>query len=478
MTRRSKLGAMVGLLGAGLFGSACAADVRGHAGLTGRWGGFLDIGPGLRLVLEIAPDQPVVLVSVDQGNGRIPATAGTCTATGLDVTFGSVRASLKLSLNAAGLLVGEFKQGAARAIEFKRLAVGEAPARPAAAAFTDLQTEVNTQREKAGAPALSAVSLSKSGQQLVTNEAVSGVLVQGQSSPVTKGLKWHVGSITKSMTATLVARLVERGLIRWDVKLSEAFGDMAPDMLPVYGDVTLSQLMTGRSGLPTNISTGDLFGHAAGEETPTQRRRIWVNQALKMRPENAPGAGFVYPNNGYVLAGALCEKVTGKPYETLMAEEVFGPLGLTSAGFGPPVLGNPQGHRRAVLGGRILPVGVDSGADNPAPMGPAGRAHMTLLDLAKFGLAHSEGHQGQRNSYLRQETWQFLHTPPVRTGGGNDYAYGWVARADDTLWHNGSNTYWLAELAFDPRVSKAASACANIAGTEQAVGRVLAAGLV
>ena len=110
-------------------------------------------------------------------------------------------------------------------------------------------------------------------------------------------------------------------------------------------------------------------------------------------------------------------------------------------------------------------------------MAPAGRAHMSLPDLAKYGLAHSEGHQGLRGDYLKPETWRFLHNPPVSTYAGADYAYGWVKRLDGTLWHNGSNTYWLAELAFDPRVSKSACACANIAGTDGAVGWVLEVGM-
>jgi hypothetical protein len=139
MSRRTKLGAMVSVLTAGLFSSACAADVPGHQALAGRWGGFLAVGSaGLRLVLEIIADQPVVMYSPDQGNARIPATKGRCTATEVDVEFGAVRAKLKVALNPAGHLVGQFQQGAARPIEFTRLAAGEEPARPVAGPFGDL----------------------------------------------------------------------------------------------------------------------------------------------------------------------------------------------------------------------------------------------------------------------------------------------------------------------------------------------------
>lgn len=474
MTRRAKIAALAGSVTAGLFSSVSAAGVNGHAGLAGRWGGALGSGPNaLRLVLEIAEGQPVVLVSVDQGNARIPATGGSCGPHALDLEFGNVRGRLKLALNSEGGLTGTWSQGQELNITFTRLAAGQGPVATPAEPFGDLQVEVDAARVRSRAPALGSAFASQTSSAPVALECVSGVLVQGQVAPVVGGLKWHVGSITKSMTATLVARLVERGLMAWDMKIGDAFGDMAPNMLAAYRNVTLSQLMTGQSGMPTNIKMMDFVGHATSDATPTNRRKIWVQQALAMAPET----GFVYPNNGYVLAGALCEKVTGKAYEALMIEEVFAPLAMSSAGFGPPSLGNPQGHRKALIGGRTMAVGVGGGGDNPEAMAPAGRAHMTLLDLAKFGLAHSEGHRGLRNAYLKQDTWRLLHTPPVRTARGNDYAFGWVARPDGTLWHNGSNTYWLAELAFDPAKNVSACAAANVASAQEAVGRVLATAL-
>jgi CubicO group peptidase (beta-lactamase class C family) len=478
MTRRAKLVGMVGGLSSGLFTAACAGGVNGTASLAGRWGGALSVGPNtLRLVLEIAVDQPIVLISVDQNNARIPASGGSCSDSGVDLRFDTVRGRMKLTRTAEGNLSGTWQQGPVQNITLTRLAAGQVPVRPPQAPFASLQEEVDKGRAAANAPALGAAFIAKRGAEIVAQEAVTGVLVMGETAPVAQAQKWHIGSITKSMTATLVARLVERKLLTWDMTLGAAFGKIAPNMLPAYRDKTLSQLMSGRSGLPTNIGIPDLIGHAASSETPTQRRLLWVRQALALAPVDPNGTGFVYPNNGYVLAGALCEAVTGKAYEALMSEEVFGPLGMTSAGFGPPSIGNPQGHRKALIGGRLMAIGTKEDADNPAPMGPAGRAHMSLPDLAKFGLAHSEGHQGLRNEYLSQDAWRYLHIPPVRTPRGNDYAFGWVARPDGTMWHNGSNTYWLAELAFDPTKTIAACAASNVASTETAVGRALAAAL-
>lgn len=451
--------------------------------MAGRWGAVLPLGPqGLRIVLTVVSGAPITLTSLDQNNQVFTATGGTCRANGADLQFSVVRARLRVTLGGDGnTLTGNFEQGSQVPVTLTRLQAGQVPERPRPAPFSDLQSEVRAARSSTNAPALGAANAQVKDGRVVLDEAVDGTLLIGEAEAVKTGQIWHVGSITKSMTATLVARLVERGLIAWDMPLADAFGTQAPDMNPAYRPATLAQLMSGRSGMPTNIGMGDFFGHVASDQTPTERRVEWVRQALKMAPENEVGKGYVYPNNGYVLAGALCERLTGKTYETLMAEEVFGPLGLTSAGFGPPKLGNPQGHRKAVLGNRLVPVGVEEGADNPAAMSPAGRAHMTLTDLARFALAHSLGHQGLQTDYLRQETWRFLHTPPppLEAGPetGNHYAFGWVKQRDGTLWHNGSNTYWYAEAAFNPSKSKAAAACANLAGTEAAVARVLDAGL-
>jgi CubicO group peptidase (beta-lactamase class C family) len=475
MTRRSKLASLGAAVGGLSWTSACAGAVKGRGPLAGRWGGVLGQGASAsRLVLEIVADQPINLISIDRNNARRPATGGECGANSLDLAFDSVNGRLRLALRPPNVLAGTWEQqGQSRMIVFTRLAAGQLPIVPAVAAFGDFQTEVDRARANSSAPALAAAFGTINMGRLTTREVVSGICLQGEAALVSPGQLWHIGSITKSMTATLVARLVERGLLAWEMTLGDAFADMAPQMQSAYWNKTLSQMLTGQTGMPTNIGLPALFGHIASEESPSVGRKEWVTQALAMPPQS----GFVYPNNGYVLAGALCEKVTGKAYEALMFEEVFKPLEMGTAGFGAPPLGNPQGHRKALIGGRTMAIGVARDADNPSPMSPAGRAHMSLPDLAKFALIHSQGHNGLRNDYLRQDTWQKLHTPPIKTAAGNDYAYGWVARKDGTLWHNGSNTFWLAECAFDPAKNISACACANLFDSAQAVERMLAVGL-
>lgn len=469
VSRRMSLQSLIAIFpfAAWLMGPSKSAQAKPAAGLQGRWGGQLvAFSKTPRLVLVVQDGQLPILYSVDQGNQPIPADAGTVSEAALDVTFSAIKGRLVLKLSDKGLLEGTWLQGGALPLTLSPLAEGAVPEKSAFKDLGDLSAEVTAGQTKYQIPALVGGFQVLRGKAQEGREIVVGTLTVTDQTPVREGQLWHVGSITKSMTATLVARLVERGLLSWDMKLGDAFGTLAPDMLPIYRDRTLAQLMTGQTGMPTNLSPFDMLAQF-GANSPRQSRATWVGKAFAL----APQTGMAYPNNGYVLAGALCEAATGKAYEDLMVEEVFKPLKLATAGFGPPGQGNPQGHRKALLGGRLVAVGFGAGADNPASMAPAGGVHISIPDLLAFGLAHSLGHQGQRTDYLKTETWRALHTPPPDA----NYAFGWVEREDGSLWHNGSNTYWLAELSFDPEKPVVIAAAANRFDAGEALGRVMAA---
>ena len=159
------------------------------------------------------------------------------------------------------------------------------------------------------------------------------------------------------------------------------------------------------------------------------------------KPAYPPGKKYEYSNVGYTIAGAMAEKVTGATWEDLVKREVFEPLELTEAGFGPPksadeTLEQPRGHRK-VLAGKVA---VDDKADNTPIMGPAGTVHMTLQNLCTFAKEHLRGQLGA-GKLLSAETYKRLHTPEL-----DGYACGWLRKEPNAeipytvYWHNGSNT--------------------------------------
>jgi len=297
-------------------------------------------------------------------------------------------------------------------------------------------------------------------------DATAHVLVDGRravdhDSEVTPSDQWHLGSVTKSMTATLVARLVEAGRLDWHATIAGLLDAQWSDALPAYRDVTVLHLLSHRGGLPRDVAgsfaAGDL--HAA--------RLAYARDALRQPPSAPLGAQMNYSNADYVVVGAILESLTGKTWEALMVEEVFAPLDLASGGFGPPGapgrLDQPMGHSPAAIGLRATE------ADIPAVVAPAGRVHMDLADLLKF----LEAHRDRRTPYLREASWKTLHTPPF----GGDYALGWSVSPTGVLTHGGTNSHWKSEVLVDREAGLAAASVANVLNnnTQSALRQLLAA---
>jgi CubicO group peptidase (beta-lactamase class C family) len=476
MTRRGGLASGLAAAVSGL-GLGCARAAPTCRTLTGRWGGNLKVaGQDLRVVLEIDGAGVASLVSIDQGQERIPATGGACNADGVKLIFGSVGGRLEAQLTGEGALAGAWRQGGSLPLRLERLIGDAVPMRAVASQRGPLEKEVPAARTESNTPALAAAWRREGKLEIVSD----GRRAVERDTEVTDADLWHIGSVTKSMTGTMLARLVERGMLRWDETLESAFGALVPDMRPEYRSASLLDLVTGRSGVPTNIPRAKFFLYPREEADPRVSRLKFSREALSMAPEGARGASFVYPNNGFVIAAMLAEQRTGTPWERLMRDEVFVPLGMRSAGFGPPPSANPRapanpvGHRNALLDHRPVTVGAGPKADNPAVMGPAGRIHLTLADLTAFGLAHARGLAGSADAapgYLTAESWRLLHTPP----SGGDYAVGWVRRHDGASWHNGSNTLFYAELSVSPASIACAAAATNWAAADAAVARALEA---
>ena len=131
-------------------------------------------------------------------------------------------------------------------------------------------------------------------------------------------------------------------------------------------------------------------------------------------PETEPGTAFHYANLGYMIVGAMIEKASGEPWESLIRKRIFEPLGLQTAGLGPQATTGkfdaPVGHQ---IGDddKILPMPWGDAADVPQAIGPAGSAHMSVLDFAKWAAWNAaEGRRGP--SIVKPETLRDLASSP------------------------------------------------------------------
>ncbi|TBR26221.1 class A beta-lactamase-related serine hydrolase [bacterium] len=325
-----------------------------------------------------------------------------------------------------------------------------------AAAEADLSGVLETVRAKHGLPALGAAVLK--GGKVVAIGAV-GKRRLGDSEAVTVDDRWHLGSLTKAMTATLVARLVERGRLRWDMTLGEAFPAFAPKMHAGYRAVTLERLLTHFGGVPADVPP-ELWSELwRMQGTPTEQRLTLVRGLAVEKP--GPDA-FLYSNAGYALAGAMAEAREEKPWETLLKIHVLAPLGMTSTGFRAPEGHHPWGH--AWRDGKAVPVPPGPQADNPPGIAPAGAVHATLRDWAKFALLHLEGAQGKAR-LLRPQTFSKLHMAPL----GQVHGMGWIIvnrpwAGGRALTHAGSNTMWYAVVWLAPEKDFGVLVATNLGG--------------
>ncbi len=145
--------------------------------------------------------------------------------------------------------------------------------------------------------------------------AASGERKAGSGVPLEIGDRWHLGGITRSVTATMIARLVESGQMHW----SDTVGDCFPDatMHDDWKPVTLSQLLTSTAGAPRNFSLAVRAQRPPLGPECTRARRDAVLQVLAEKPEYPPGERYVSSNVSYVIAGAMAEKVAGIPWKIL-----------------------------------------------------------------------------------------------------------------------------------------------------------------
>ena len=146
--------------------------------------------------------------------------------------------------------------------------------------------------------------------------------------------RFGAASVTKTLTAVGIAKLVMAGKVKTDDLVGKYLKFLSPE---VGQPVTVHHLLTHTSGLPNFLKEGlnDAAGIASlGFPLPAQRvTRDYVPTIAKMKLVNEPGKVFVYGNTGFVMLGLIIEEVCGEPYETYLAREVLGPAGMKHSAF-------------------------------------------------------------------------------------------------------------------------------------------------
>ena len=226
--------------------------------------------------------------------------------------------------------------------------------------------------------------------------------------PNTPDTKFRLGSITKQFTATLTMQLVEQGKIKLDAKIS----DYLPDYRKDIGEkVTIHQLLTHTSGIPS-------YTGQPGFVENVSRNPYKVDDFVKKYAsgdlEFEPGSKYSYNNSGYFLLGAIIEHVTGKPYEQVLKENIFDPLGMKNTGYD---------HHDTIIPKRATgysktPDGYTNAGylDMSIPYA-AGSMYSTVEDLYLWDQAL------YTDKLVSAQSKALMYKPFLQ-----DYAYGWVVQ--------------------------------------------------
>ena len=199
--------------------------------------------------------------------------------------------------------------------------------------------------------------------------------------PATADDRVSVASVTKSMTAVSVLKLVDDGLIQLDDPVNGML-DSFPTVLRPPGPITVRQLLSHTSGMPTfqeaNEKSIEDVARAVTEEISAQRG-LELTAAL---PWEAKDVGsFRYSDSNYLALGQLLEKLRGKPFAQVLRDDVIDRLGLGATSIDQAARGEPDMiHGYITLRGERLDV-----TQPPADLGsPAFGAISTMHDVNDF----------------------------------------------------------------------------------------------
>ena len=277
-----------------------------------------------------------------------------------------------------------------------------------------------------------AVLVAKDGA--VVLEKAYGLADREARQPYTVDMASCIGSVTKQFTAAAILKLeAEKKL-----SVSDPIAKYLPGVPPDKSAITIHHLLTHTAGF-----SGDLGG---SDEEPIGRDAL-VAKVLAAPLASKPGERFEYSNEGYSLAAAIVERVSGTGYEAYLREHLLLPAGMKDTGYlAPawPLSRLPIGYTtEGKPWGRVYRNGWL--ADGPGwYLRGNGGIHSTIDDMYRWILALDAA------TVLPADAVKKFQTGHVPSMGGEQYAYGWgvqtTRRGTKVITHNGGNGFFFTDV--------------------------------
>jgi len=328
-----------------------------------------------------------------------------------------------------GILAGVLVNAIAATLAVAQSVTPEGSAKPEANAANEIDSYLNSlvsENKLSG-----AVLVAKDGATIASKAA--GVANKATGAPISLSTKFNLGSLNKMFTAVAIAQLAQAGRLSFDAPISKYLPDY-PNK-EIADKVTIHQLLTHTSGM----------GMYWNEKFMAQREKmVTVAAHLPLFASDPllfpPGEKFQYSNSGYMVLGAIIEKLSGQDYYSYVQEHVYKPAGMTETGFYEPGKETPNlaiGYSRMSPDGKKMEEARDNTDMREVKGGPAGGGYSTVGDLVKF-------HTALRSyKLLNEEYTKLVTTGKVDAAGPiGRYGYGFgdkVFEGKHIVGHNGGS---------------------------------------
>lgn len=224
--------------------------------------------------------------------------------------------------------------------------------------------------------------------------------------PNTPQTKFFIGSITKQFTAAAIMILQERGLL----DVHDPISKYLPEYPGATGDkITIENLLTHTSGVPNYTDVPELMMKRTRNLSPSDLLDLFKNEPLEFEP----GTDFHYSNSGYIILGAIIEKISGQSYEAFLHHEILNKVGMHNSGYARREAGLPDRADGYTIDDRRAP--IEALPISFSVLHTAGAMYSTVEDMLKWDQAL------YNQQILSRESIEQMLTP-LR----NNYGYGWV----------------------------------------------------
>lgn len=259
--------------------------------------------------------------------------------------------------------------------------------------------------------------------------------------PMKEEMVFAIASMTKQFTAVAVLQLMEQSKL----SLQDEVTKYLPDYPTGGQKITIENLLTHTAGIPASDP-------AAMTKLQGEKRLITLPEIIdtfKTRPlDFAPGTKMVYSNNGYMLLGAIIEKVSGASYPEYLEKNLFKPAGMTETHFGDDykIIKN---RAASYVYSRAESQFLNAANDKVETAYSAGGIQSTAVDLFKWNqvlLSHK---------LIKKESLEKAQTEyTLPNGKGTNYGYGWFTgniQGSPIVEHGGNLGGFMSHAIYLPR---------------------------